>query len=167
MGRSGDMPLTTVKTNTAMLAATRATVTGCRRAVKASLDSGSAAGGGMSAEALGYVTVALRQSGHTPLASPHESPANSRPQFLQFANGRAQPSAYANAKKSDDGTSVRLVFLTTNATQRHYLRHLSNLIPRLKCCATAAIVLLPHGVGPSGQSGRALGHRSPSKKIWR
>src|ERR1700730_15891595 len=83
------MPLTTVKTNTATLAATRARVTGSRRAVKASLDSGWAAGGGMSAEALGYVTVALRQSGHMPLASPHESPVNSLPQFLQFANGRA------------------------------------------------------------------------------
>src|SRR6266568_214399 len=109
----------------------------------------------MSAEALRSVTVALRQSGHTPLASPHESPANSRPQFLQFANGRGPTTAYANSKKGDHGTSVRLVFLTTNAAQRHYLRHLSNLIPRSKCCATAAIVLLLHGVGPTGQSGRA------------
>ena len=65
-----------------------------------------------------------------------------------------QPSAYANSKKGDDGTSVRLVFLTTNATQRHYLRHMSNLIPRSKCCATAAIVLLLHGIGPSADSVR-------------
>src|ERR1700680_899732 len=119
------MPLTTVKTNTATLAATRARVTGSRRAVKASLDSGWAGGGGMSAEALGYVTVALRQSGHTPLASPHESPAHSRPQLLQFANGRS-PTISIRELQGDDGTSVRLVFLTTNATQRHYLRPMAN-----------------------------------------
>src|SRR6266853_3357829 len=108
----------------------------------------------MSAEALRSVTVTLRQSGHTPLASPHESPANSRPQFLQFANGRGPTTAYANSKKGDDGTSVRLVFLTTNATERHYLRPTSNLIPRSKCCATAAIVLLLHGIGPGADSVR-------------
>src|ERR1700738_846048 len=79
-------PLSTINKNTATLAASSARVTGFRRAVKASVDSGWAAGGATSAEALGYVTVALRQSGHTPLASPHESRANSRPQFLQFAN---------------------------------------------------------------------------------
>jgi hypothetical protein len=65
-----------------------------------------------------------------------------------------RPSAYANSKKGDDGTSVRLVFLTTNATERHYLRPMSNLIPRSKCCATAAIVLLLHGIGPGADSVR-------------
>jgi hypothetical protein len=85
---------------------------------------------------------------------------------LQFANGRDQPSAYANSKKGDDGTSVRLVFLTTNATQGHRLKSLSNLIPRSRCCATAAIVLLLHGVGPSGQSGRARVIEATLKKMF-
>jgi hypothetical protein len=78
----------------------------------------------MSAEVLGYVTVALRQSGHSLPRSPHESPDNSRPQFLQFANGRALTISIRELQKGDDGRSVRLVFLTTNTTQRHYLRQI-------------------------------------------
>jgi hypothetical protein len=31
---------------------------------------------------------------------------------------------------------------------------MSNLVPRSKCCATAAIVLLLHGIGPSADSVR-------------
>ena len=64
------------------------------------------------------------------------------------------PSAYPNSQKGDDGTSVGLVFLTTNVTQRHYLKHMSNLIPRSKGCATAAIVLLLHGIGPGADGVR-------------
>ena len=47
-----------------------------------------------------------------------------------------------------------LVSLTTNATERHYLKHMSNLAPRSKGFTTAAIVLLLPGIGPSADGAR-------------
>src|ERR1700674_4101009 len=119
------------------MAASSARVTGFRRAVKASVDSGWAAGGATSAEALGYVTVALRQSGHTPLASPHESRANSRPQFLQFANGRALTISIRELQKRRRGHVTQIGFLATT-TKRIACSRLMSLSWMRVAGATAA-----------------------------